>query len=831
MTPGENWGASIVATENIIGGNATFISVAGDYVAPNITNQRKPTPKLSDDPFREYLRHLNEFLLQSLESEIFSEPISLGALDSSTNIRQRIPQVFQEKRVQLFAEKSKPVEFNTIIEAFTYYDGHLLLLGEPGAGKTISLRGFAFQKVKERLSDSTLPLPIYIQIYRWDGSSDLIAWIAKYSNLDVELLQREIEAQNVILFFDGLDELRDHPYDPNEGEFKPWKNRFDFMQLVSKLQNVQLVVTSRVDDYELLISKSQQKFALTGAITLQPPTDQQMDEYLKNQPDLLETIRADNNLRKLAKIPLWLNLLRFAYKHSKDKVQGLKNFDNSRITLEEKIFEICIAKRYEFEQARIDRPIPFSLEQIYDHLGYAVIASIADDYRDIDSNKHLSPTLNARRFDFAKLMTRLHVFSSGSNFYSEFTHLLIKDYFAIIYCLSRFQSSDAKIRSTIAKALGKLGDSRGIDILVKLLKDEEMTVRNDAAWSLALLEDLRGVEPLIDALKDAENRIKMPGIGLVLASLRLDIASQTIDFDKQNARFIHMDVDVYTYFSALVKLKALSLPFLIQAFPESQPSFQLGVLWILAEIADPQCSGLFFNTLDSDNENLKILAACGLGRIKARFAIPKLIMLFNNKNGSVNLRAMFGWALGVIGGSQSIDLITQSLKSVNRWISLCIIAGLGLSRDPYAIEPLLDILNDDVKLKELHISSVISCALAEIGTLKSLDGLIKLLGNKDSTTREYAARGLGRLRHPSAVEPLLELLRTEKAEQYEWEIYEIVNALRMIGNQEAMQGLLQVSTINTRKSVQDIVRKGLELPHGTIFDTRYFASTVARAFQ
>ena len=62
-------------------------------------------------------------------------------------------------------------------------------------------------------------------------------------------------------------------------------------------------------------------------------------------------------------------------------------------------------------------------------------------------------------------------------------------------------------RNFAAEALGKLGDQRAVDPLIKALQDSERWVHRSAAEALGKLGDTRAVEPLIEALRDSEKQV------------------------------------------------------------------------------------------------------------------------------------------------------------------------------------------------------------------------------------------------------------------------------------------------------------------------------------
>jgi|GEM_PF-429122 len=74
------------------------------------------------------------------------------------------------------------------------------------------------------------------------------------------------------------------------------------------------------------------------------------------------------------------------------------------------------------------------------------------------------------------------------------------------------------VRRGATSALGKIGDERAVEPLIEALKDENEEVRGGAALALGKFGDERAVEPLIEALKD-ENKDVRNSATLVLGEI------------------------------------------------------------------------------------------------------------------------------------------------------------------------------------------------------------------------------------------------------------------------------------------------------------------------
>ena len=78
------------------------------------------------------------------------------------------------------------------------------------------------------------------------------------------------------------------------------------------------------------------------------------------------------------------------------------------------------------------------------------------------------------------------------------------DYYAGV---SSYDNFPATLRTMAVSALGKTGDKRAVDPLIKALADDDSDVRRRAATVLGRLGDKRGVDPLIEALSNGDDDI------------------------------------------------------------------------------------------------------------------------------------------------------------------------------------------------------------------------------------------------------------------------------------------------------------------------------------
>lgn len=190
------------------------------------------------------------------------------------------------------------------------FDQHqtLLILGEPGSGKTTMLLELARQTIARAEADPTQPIPVVFNLSSWaERRPPLADWLveelnAKY-NIPKRMAQTWVDNDAFLLLLDGLDEV---------AQF----HRVACVEVINTFRKNSLmpvVMCSRVADYEGLIIK----LNLSQAVVLQQLTSEQIDKYLDRLgfqlSNLKIALQQDSNLLQLAQSPLLLSIMALAY--------------------------------------------------------------------------------------------------------------------------------------------------------------------------------------------------------------------------------------------------------------------------------------------------------------------------------------------------------------------------------------------------------------------------------------------------------------------------------------------------------------------------------------
>ena len=264
-------------------------------------------------------RPLDRKLVQLYLREVAARPVR----DLQDRELAYVPREARERRPELFPRRvtayRRPVSgtevggpgFAEPIESVLARQRRLVLLGDPGAGKTTTLRHLARKAAERALADSG-PVPVYVELKRYDGQADLAPLLAQAVNealaahrlplsTDPDEAARMVQAWlgqgEFLLLLDGLNEV--HP-DHRTAAVAALKGLLAGPH--------QVVVSCRERDYSAELQ------ALAPAYTLQPLSEEEIRNYLERDlgergEALFWQIRRDRRLLDLAGNPLMLWLM------------------------------------------------------------------------------------------------------------------------------------------------------------------------------------------------------------------------------------------------------------------------------------------------------------------------------------------------------------------------------------------------------------------------------------------------------------------------------------------------------------------------------------------
>jgi hypothetical protein len=212
---------------------------------------------------------------------------------------------FSESAGQIFPEG---------VNATNVFDGMeagrtLLILGEPGSGKTITLLRLAENLIARTEQDVQQPIPVVFNLSSWARKPQaveewLIQELLEQYRVPTALGKNWVKTENLILLLDGLDEVKAD-------------QRSNCVQALNQFLQThsitEVAICCRIKDYQVL----KERLRLRNAICIQRLTYEQVNSYFElagEQLNALQTVlRQDKELQELAASPLTLNIMSLAY--------------------------------------------------------------------------------------------------------------------------------------------------------------------------------------------------------------------------------------------------------------------------------------------------------------------------------------------------------------------------------------------------------------------------------------------------------------------------------------------------------------------------------------
>lgn len=283
----------------VVQANHGSININNNYAAPGIDKQNHDAFNARKDLLATVKKRWVAGFLESL----------LPPQDTIELIREVRPDAVKEQ----FQGPKKPQQIlPTGMSEFEVFDQvgggqSLLILGEPGAGKTITLLKLARDLIARAEQDSSLLIPVVFNLSSWrskDKKQELADWLIQELNIRygvaTALGKNWIDTRQLILLLDGLDEVKD---DRREACVQA------INEFIKKYGPTKVVVCSHTEEYNALPTKLE----FLGAIYLRPLTSEQINQYLDKSSEQLATLKVllQNNpeLQELAKSPLMLRIM------------------------------------------------------------------------------------------------------------------------------------------------------------------------------------------------------------------------------------------------------------------------------------------------------------------------------------------------------------------------------------------------------------------------------------------------------------------------------------------------------------------------------------------
>jgi hypothetical protein len=244
-----------------------------------------------------------------------------------------------------------------IVDAFDSSERRLLIVGEPGSGKTMA--AYSLIEHLDKTEGAAGRIPLLINLSAWEAQENFEAFLVDYlcSSVGYEVRQRAvanafIDSGRYTIILDGLDEIpatrRQH-----------FSKRLD--EFVRGVPNeVGVVVTCRTQEYEQLLGAHPTGLGLVQAVEILPLTDEQLDsacvELAKRDKDWntflsQRPLTAYQRVRHLLSNPLFLNLAVVGYLSPRQLLDRTATEEDLRDLVLDRYLDRTLADQRQYESA------------------------------------------------------------------------------------------------------------------------------------------------------------------------------------------------------------------------------------------------------------------------------------------------------------------------------------------------------------------------------------------------------------------------------------------------------------------------------------------------
>jgi HEAT repeat protein/GTPase SAR1 family protein len=720
------------------------------------------------DPYQDYLQKLYERLNKALAQRVIkrkdensqeAEPLHLRssstpeAVDELFAKQDEIDPLFEAMGI---ANEVLKQDFDDFESAFEFYEGQVLLLGEPGAGKTITLLQFARDKVVQRIQDPTRKLPMFAILPEWlqKEMPDIPQWMAQ-TYAAAHDAAKLVHDGNALLILDGLDELgNERPVDPEKPEQETFNPRIRFLELLQDVSGGvnnttnQIVVSCRTEDYKRIGLK----IGLKGAVTLKKLDETQISTYLEDIPGLQEVFANDFEMQKIAETPLLLSLIAYSFRDKPKQIESLRDLKEGG--LRDTIFNAYIDERFAHEQRKLPKGhrSPLELETLRRNLGWIAMINATGSYNATENVLMESDFWRVvgsyKSSTFIAFCQQLNLITTVDKQSWRFVHLKLRDTLANGQARALIHDLIPKLRRIASSALGHIGDASAIPLLVEALSDSDGNVRLSAVLALGQIGDPTVIPAISQRLLDGNATVRRgaaTALGQVGNSSAISILANVLNDTKKDVRR-----------SAAMSLGQIkdraALPALLVAINDVNAEVRSSVAIALGQIGDSTTIPSLVIALSDITRAVRRSAAIALGQIGEREAIPALVKSLSDSRPTV--RSVSAIALGQIGEREAIPALLNALSDVNSEVRSSAVAALRQIDYSVVLPTLMTFMHNANGVTRVRMASM----LWYIGETAALSEILKDLHNQNGAIRLSAVAALSKIADPITIPDLVTAL-------------------------------------------------------------------------
>ncbi|HKV39232.1 MAG TPA: HEAT repeat domain-containing protein [Blastocatellia bacterium] len=300
---------------------------------------------------------------------------------------------------------------------------------------------------------------------------------------------------------------------------------------------------------------------------------------------------------------------------------------------------------------------------------------------------------------------------------------------------SKLESGSLPERMRAAAILGRLGDHQAVVPLSKaLVSPDSSELRAKAAQSLGEIGDRAAEEPLLEASRTKDPSVR--AAALTALGHMGDISVTTALFDAAR------DQEPLVRDAAVKSLSLLGISVDRLAADAANPNWQTRVTAIstLARLSDPRAVPIVISAFKDSDAKVRIEAARALAVMNDPRAVDPLIGAL--KDQTPDVRAESAAALGVYKAGRALGPLTALLSDRDARVSDAAAESLARMQDPRAIGILVDSLASPDWHLRARAAQVMMRVPGAGSSQAAVTRLVNALRDPDLVVRYYAAEAL-----------------------------------------------------------------------------------------
>jgi HEAT repeat protein len=589
----------------------------------------------------------------------------------------------------------------------------ILLLGDPGAGKTTSLIRLSSdlaQRARGVTTPQQLPqqVPVFVELKYYNGENQIESLIARSienvlraRNLKLSGAKDSAEVIKALvacgirftLLIDGLNEVRDELYTALQGMLRPAMN-----------SPYRMVISCRERDYDKSFRHEAPAFVLDRL------TEKEIQQYVREAlgergEHLYNDHLSDGKLTELAANPLMLGLIINAF-----RMDDSSSIPGTRAKLLRHFVEHMPVLR---QREGIRNRVPVDI----------VIGTLAKLAREMQDRGRLSAQLGEVRSWRLPLENRglEEVLSQGkdwrflrsdggSNSDVEYIHEVFQEYFAAVHLFKETAGGISFGPGLTMRAFNP-GWREAISLYAEMVPDRARLLE----WlhSEFIKKDLKDLDEVIDGLTTI----------MLIAG----------DSSELNTLFVKR---------------------LCDGLEDRREPVRVGVVFCLGTIGGPQAVEPILRVAKDRCSEVRRAAVVELASLGGSQAVHGLVAALKDKDEQVVCEAAHG--LSRVGGDLGFQSLVSLLRDKRTTVIVAGISGLADLADTRATASLRTLLQSS----EVTVRSAVVRALGKIKDEASLELLVRAIGDQDKGVADRAGQELGQF-GPLAVKPLISALSNE----------------------------------------------------------------------